>query len=766
MHSTAMTPSGEAPPRARGRRLLAAGRGRIFRQFRQARTSTKILLLFIVASLVPLYALYFFADQANSDILRRQQLANLTLLSTGLASQIDDQLDTWSNDTKRLSLEPAVVASFSGSTAADINEAVHRDQATGAGTRVAFAMDLSGRVVASSDPAINGSTEFATTELFQQAAKGNAYTSDLSIGHLVPVPAIYFSAPVRDALGHVLGVVARRQDPGKIFSFFSAGNLGQQRYAMLLDQNGIVIGTSGPPQTLYHSLGTLNPTEQQRLQRNGSFGGSAVPSLGMNELGELITGATTYGSAKAYFSPMRQQTVFGFSPLKAERWEIAVAQPEEVFLAPVQQSTRNTVTFTTLVAAVFVLILFMVARMFERAERQSHTDSLTGLPNRRYFHDILGRELLRSSRNHRPLSLINVDLDHFKMVNDEYGHAKGDEILRGFARVLKEQVRSIDLPVRYGGEEFLVLLPDTDKEGAVMVAEKIRRATDRLSIPRLGSIPGRKLTASAGVACHPQDAADEEQLVRYSDQAMYLAKNLGRNQVVGYGMESGITSLTGHPERVHMLVQNANKATIEALAAAIDARDTYTHGHSHRVADYAKIIATEAEDAEIDLESLYLGALLHDVGKIGISDVLLRKPSRLTPREYETIKGHAQIGYEMLQGVDFLRSVAPIILHHHENYGGSGYPSGISGKAIPIESRIIMISDAFDAMTSTRTYREAGSIEKALVELRKHAGRQFDPDLVEALARAIRKGKLRLLSERPKTQAQLETMAAEAGSSA
>jgi len=734
-----------------------SGPARVFRKLADARLSTKILFFFIVASLVPLYLFAYVNDRTNSAILRNQQLDILKTLSTRVAAQADDKLGEWSEESHRLAMEPAVVAQLTGGAAGDATDAMRREIAADPTSKVAFVLDNKGTVVVSSDPALLGSTAFAGTGLFRQPLIGNEYVSDLTVDRTLPLPAIYVSSPVRDAVGGVLGVAAMRKDPTTIFNFFASGLLGQQRYAMLIDEYGIVIGTSGSEATLYHSLGPLTGDQQQRLRQDQTFGGVAVTDMGAGDLSESITGATSPGDTEAYFNPAHEQTVFGFAPLTSERWEMVVAQPESVFLAPVQQSTRNTIALYTAVAVVFVVILFLVARMFERAEYQSHTDSLTGLPNRRYFHDILRRELLRSQRNHRPLSLINVDLDHFKQVNDEYGHSKGDEILKGFARVLKEQVRSIDLPVRFGGEEFLVLLPDTDKAGAVMVAEKIRRATDRLSIPRLGSMPGRKLTASAGIATHPDDAVEAEQLVRCSDQAMYLAKNLGRNQVIGYGMEAGITSLTRHPERVHMLVQNANKATIEALAAAIDARDTYTHGHSHRVADYAHIIATELEEVEeIDEEALHLGALLHDVGKIGISDTLLQKPNRLTPDEYETIKSHAQIGYEMVQGVDFLRNVAPIILHHHENFGGNGYPTGISGKKIPVESRIIMVCDAFDAMTSTRTYRKAGPVEGALAELRKHSGRQFDPDVVEALGRAIRKGKLRLLSEPPKTAAQME----------
>jgi diguanylate cyclase (GGDEF)-like protein/putative nucleotidyltransferase with HDIG domain len=737
---------------------LARGRIEMMRRVRDARLSTKILISFTVASLVPLYALLFLNDQANSDILRRQQLDNLTPRSSSLAVQIDDQLQTWSDNAARLALEPAVIAYLSGNVAVNPNEPLLRERVADSSARVAFLASADGRVTASTDPALYGTNEFKDIEFFQQAAKGNKAISDLSVGRLAPLPAIYFASPVRDALGNVVGVAALREDPGKLIGFIDAKLLGQERYAMILDQNGVVIGTSGPQSILYHSIGALNSTEQARIMKNHTFGDTPVPSLGMTGLADDIVGATSPGNIKALFRPTHQQQVFGFAPMKAERWEIVVAQPESAFLAPVDQSRNNTIVFTTLVAAVFVFILFAVARLFERAERQSYTDALTGLPNRRYFHEILAREMVRSDRTHRPLSLINVDLDHFKTVNDEYGHAKGDEILRGFAKVLKEQVRSIDLPARYGGEEFLILLPDTDKEGAVMVAEKIRRATDRVSIPRLGSMPGRRLSSSAGVATSPTDTMDLEELVRCSDQAMYLAKNLGRNQVVGYGMDTSITSLTGHPERVQVLVQNANKATIEALAAAIDARDTYTHGHSHRVADYARIVATELEEQVIDLEALYLAALLHDVGKIGISDTLLRKPSRLTADEYETIKSHVQIGYEMVQGVDFLKNVGPIILNSHENYDGTGYPRGTRGKAIPVEARIIMVCDTFDAMTSTRTYRKAGPVEEALTEIQRHAGRQFDPDIVEALKRAILKGKLRLVSEPPKTAAQLEAI--------
>jgi diguanylate cyclase (GGDEF)-like protein/putative nucleotidyltransferase with HDIG domain len=741
----------------------------LWQKFKESRLSTKVLLFFIVGTLLPLYTMLALSLQANSSILRQQQLQNLTNTAIGLSAQTTNQLNEWSKDSRLLAGEPGVVRRATGDPAgndADALDALKRAQQSDPSFRVAFLADKAGLVTQSTDPALNGRQDFAQAQFYKQALGGNSSVSDLYVGKAAPVPAIYIASPVRDAVGTVVGVAVLQASPEKIIGFFDPSLLGQQRYAMLLDQHGVVIGTSGPNRILYHSLAPLNPTEQQALKQAGNYGSDGVPDLGLTDLADQVTAPGISGSTVAYFGPDSQREVFGFAPLRGVRqeWRVLVAQPESAFLVPINDATRNTALFTTLAALVILAVFFFFARMFERTERQSLTDSLTGLPNRRYFADIMTREMLRSQRNHRPVSLINTDLDHFKRINDEYGHAKGDEILKGFAKVLRDQVRSIDLPVRFGGEEFVVLLPDTDKEGAMMVAEKIRRSADRLSIPRLGSIPGRKVTVSCGVATYPNDCATEEELMRSADQAMYLAKNLGRNQVVGYGEESGVSSLAQNPEKVHLLVQNANKATIEALAAAIDARDTYTHGHSHRVADYARVIATELEDEPVDLESLHLGALLHDVGKIGISDTLLRKPGKLTPEEYEIIKSHATIGYEMVRGVEFLEAVGPIILHHHENFGGGGYPAGISGKDIPVASRIIMVCDAFDAMTSTRTYRTAGSVERALDELTKHQGRQFDPDIVDALKSAVRKGKLKLLNEPPPTAAQLEAMAAKTGS--
>src|SRR6195256_3481032 len=225
-------------------------------------------MFFIFASLTPLYALLFLDSQANSAILENQQLLNLTSRSVSLSAQVDDQLSEWSKDTKLLAGDPEILRLMTGdgSVADEAGGTLRRIQQSDPAFKVAFLMDPTGTVVQSTDPALTGSTELASNQFFQSAKAGNSAISDLSIGHLAPVPAIYFAAPVRDAVGSVHGVAALRVSPDKIFSFFKTDLLGQERYGLLLDQYGIVIGTSGPQKVLYHSLSPLNETDQQTLK--------------------------------------------------------------------------------------------------------------------------------------------------------------------------------------------------------------------------------------------------------------------------------------------------------------------------------------------------------------------------------------------------------------------------------------------------------------------------------------------------------------------
>ncbi|HEV3232610.1 MAG TPA: diguanylate cyclase [Candidatus Dormibacteraeota bacterium] len=720
----------------------------LLRRFTASRLSTKILLLFAFLTVIPFVVLAARLDHANSELLRQRLLLTLQGQARSQASEIDSQLEQWRHLADFAAATPALSAYLSGptdpATAAAARAALQRAQASDPSFSGALLTDRGGAVTLASDPAL--AADVAPRGGYLQAALGGHTTvSEIAVGQRLPAPVLYVGAPVPGP-GGVAGALVLRVDPARILAFLLPTRLRDNSFAMLVDPHGVILGYSGPSpeQVLYHTLGAASPAAIQGLRQGGGYGTESIAPLGMQDLAQTMARGAS-GSGRVLFPVTNRAVETGFSRLATKGWTVAVMQDELEFLTPLHSSTFNTAAVFVAAAAIVGLLCFLTVRVLERTEIESLHDDLTGLPNRRYFNDILARELSRAERNHRPLSVINLDLDHFKRINDSLGHQRGDEVLQRFAGVLADQVRGIDLSARYGGEEFVVLLPDTDKEGALLVAEKVRRAAAEVTIggrgPERQQVAGR-LTVSAGVASYPDDGEDRELLLRRADQAMYLAKSLGRNQVIGFGSAVPLTSFSTDPGRINLMVRNANRATVEALAAAIDARDSYTHGHSRRVADYAALIGRELDLRPKDLEVLTLGALLHDLGKIGVPDSLLRKPGRLTEAERREVQDHTVIGHQMVQGVEFLRTVAPIILHHHENVDGSGYPHGLAGEEIPLLARIVKVADAFDAMTSSRIYREAAGAEWALGELSRSAGRQFDPEVVAALAAAQAKRRL------------------------
>lgn len=199
--------------------------------------------------------------------------------------------------------------------------------------------------------------------------------------------------------------------------------------------------------------------------------------------------------------------------------------------------------------------------------------------------------------------------------------------------------------------------------------------------------------------------------------------------------------------RLHSELKQAFLDTVRVIANAVEARDPYTAGHTGRVTHIAVEIARELGWSREQLEYLEIGALLHDIGKIGVADTILRKPQELTTDEYTTIQQHPVVGAQMLKGVSVLRPALPYILYHHERYDGTGYPFGLRGQEIPIEGRLLTVADTFDAMTSTRPYRQALSPQQALAEIRRHRGTQFDPEVVDALIRVYERGRLNGLTQ-------------------
>ncbi|HEV3233639.1 MAG TPA: diguanylate cyclase [Candidatus Dormibacteraeota bacterium] len=716
-------------------------------RFESGRLSTKILILSVLTTMVPLMFLTVLFDRANTNNGRELLRTTLKQQSAEQVAEIEGRMVGWRRAAVQLSSDPRLAAALGARRVdGDAMSTLNRGLMLDPDFRAIALVDNSGQVLGSTDPAAYTNATLAPARLQFLAPPGATGVSDPVAGQGLPATSVVY-APVGDGTGRL--VIAA--DASSMEGFSNPTRLGPDRFGMLIDGNGVVIGYNGPrpDKVLYHTLGEADPATLTQLKLTGAYGAEPLDPLGMTELSTQLAASPSQGVGQFQFPVIGRAAEVGYSRLSDRPWRVAVMQDEVAFLAPLHASTFTTVLYFLAAAVPIGLLLYMVVRFLERTERQSLHDDLTGLPNRRFFHDLLEREFRRAERARKPLSIINLDLDRFKAINDEHGHAVGDEVLKAFAGLLSRHVRSIDLPVRYGGEEFVVLLPDTDKAGATEAAEKVRRAVEELRLGRRAAgselrrgISGG-LTVSAGVASYPEDGSSPDLVLQRADQAMYLAKSLGRNRAIAFGSAEPLRHLVEDFERLDAVVHNANRATVEALSAAIDARDPYTAGHSRRVAEYAAMIAHEMELTTSEIEALTLGALLHDVGRIASSDLVVRKSTPLTTDERRQLEAHTSVGFRMVSGVPFLAPVATTILHHHENFDGSGYPDGIAGEQIPLAARIIKVADAFDAMTTARMHREARPIEWSLGELRRFSGTHFDPAVVKALVSVDSRQRLR-----------------------
>jgi diguanylate cyclase (GGDEF)-like protein/putative nucleotidyltransferase with HDIG domain len=358
------------------------------------------------------------------------------------------------------------------------------------------------------------------------------------------------------------------------------------------------------------------------------------------------------------------------------------------------------------------------ARHLERLRELAELDPLTGLRNRRGFEDGL-------RQRRAPLALVICDLDHFKRVNDTLGHPVGDDVLRRFSDLLRDCTREDDVAVRLGGEEFALVLSGVGEREALAVAERLRREV--AATFRDFPVP---ISVSVGIADGTRDE-DPEALVRAANRALYAAKRLGRDRCVVH-----------HAETLAMLDALADDRAGEQLAAAmllaetLDLRDVATARHSETVGRYAERIAHELGLAPDQVERVRVAGVLHDIGKLGISDAVLLKPGKLERHEWEEIMRHPELGARILEHAN-LRDVASWVLSHHERLDGGGYPRSLAGDAIPLEGRILAVADAYEAMTADRPYRKALGESEARAELRRGAGTQFDPFVVAAFERVL-----------------------------
>ena len=390
----------------------------------------------------------------------------------------------------------------------------------------------------------------------------------------------------------------------------------------------------------------------------------------------------------------------------------------------------------------------------EQTNKFANTDTLTSLYNHRGFQEILAKELAKAKDTNTSLSVVMFDVNNISKINRELGHAKGDEVIKTIAEKIKQNIRANDSAGRYGGDEIAVIMPETDTKDAKYLAEYITYCLSCCFVDDVGPIK-----VSVGISTFPECTMDQEKLLILAEQAMFISQAKGykegmsaivsssdfnfwddmalnsfaevlakRHSQIGINFEEELVHKFNHEEimnHTHLMEM------VTSLAGAIDAKDPYTKGHSTSVSRYAEALARAVNLPENEVERIKIGALLHDVGKIGIPESVLKKPGKLTDEEWEIMKQHPTIGAEkVLAPNEALRDLIPIVKYHHERIDGRGYPEGLKGNEIPLEARIVSVADAYHALVSDRPYRKGMSVEKACEILNDGAGKLWDRDLV------------------------------------
>lgn len=390
----------------------------------------------------------------------------------------------------------------------------------------------------------------------------------------------------------------------------------------------------------------------------------------------------------------------------------------------------------------------------EQTNKFANTDTLTSLYNHRGFQEILAKELSKAKDSNSSLSVVMFDVNNISKINRELGHAKGDEVIKTIAEKIKQNIRANDSAGRYGGDEIAVIMPDTNTKDAKYLAEYITYCLSCCFVDDVGPIK-----VSVGISTYPECTIDQEKLLILAEQAMFISQAKGYKE----GMSAIISSsdfnfwddmalnsfaevlakrhsqigINFEEELVHKFNQeeiinhNHLMEMVTSLAGAIDAKDPYTKGHSTSVSRYSEALARAINLPESEVERIKIGAMLHDVGKIGIPESVLKKPGKLTDEEWEIMKQHPTIGAEkVLAPNEALRDLIPIVKYHHERLDGKGYPEKLKGNEIPLAARIVSVADAYHALVSDRPYRKGMPIEKACAILKEGAGIQWDADLV------------------------------------
>jgi diguanylate cyclase (GGDEF)-like protein len=385
------------------------------------------------------------------------------------------------------------------------------------------------------------------------------------------------------------------------------------------------------------------------------------------------------------------------------------------------------------------------SRAFLQVEARATQDRLTGVANRETLLMTLVAEVERATRHHSWLSVAFIDIDRFKPINDTYGHNSGDAVLRQVAALIADNIRASDLFGRYGGEEFMLILPETVPDEAVVLAEKLRSLVMQRELVIAGN-QSQRVTISVGVSGDVGSQLRVDRLVDQADAAMYAAKSLGRNRTYLYRAideNAPVRRAPISPERraaATAIGQWASDTATEALASVLAPQPHHRGQPSDMIAALATGIGLELGLPQEEIERIRVASLLHDLGKLAVPSEILDKPSELDDGEWQAIGEHPRIGQVILEQASSLREAIPVVLHHHERYNGGGYPHGLKGNEIPLGARIVAVADAYHAMVHDRPYKGALTHDEALAELRQNAGSQFDPEVVEVFCSIYAEG--------------------------
>lgn len=405
-----------------------------------------------------------------------------------------------------------------------------------------------------------------------------------------------------------------------------------------------------------------------------------------------------------------------------------------------------------------------------RLETLATTDMLTNLPNHRALQSLLEQECERTRRFGHPLSLLFFDGDRFKQVNDTYGHAVGDVVLRELGERTRSILRAGDTVGRFGGEEFLVILPETNQQEAQIIAERLRSTVAASPLATHEVEGGIAVTVSIGLASYPIDGTTASEVQEQADQAMYWAKRLGRNQVRTAtearraNQDAALKAATAHQlERKEAVTLDGRTSEqqgrveqlrlIYSLMGALNWREPGMSEHAHEVSDLVVSMARMLQFDEERALRVATAAFLHDIGKIALPDRLLQQPKEhFSVQEWQLLHRHAELGADIVEDIPWLCDLAPAIRHHHERWDGTGTPDKLAGPDIPFEARMIAMAEAYHAMISEQPYHAACSPEDALAELERRAGTQFDPSLLPVFRAVLaqREKQVLLHDETPK----------------